>query len=380
MNQDPQSLGNVETPALVIDRQGFDRNVSTMSALHPGPSLRPHVKAFKSTTLAAKLADAGHRSFCTATIREIEGMVAAGLSDDLLLANETNDYRRLGALVEQGAGVTVAVDSEATVVAAANGGVRHVLVDVEVGMPRCGCSVDEAGALAELARAKGLEVRGVMGYEGHLMMVPDPAERRAKVERSMEKLLAAHRDVGGDIISAGGTGTYAVNEWATEIQAGSYCLMDHHYDSLELPFEIAMYVMATVISVSSKGWFVLDAGLKAMAMDHGNPTCPSGEVMFCSDEHTTVRWKDKQGSGQGLQERDRHGNAEHRPETAGPASGNKPKVGDRMILVPGHVDPTVAKHRQFWVADNDRSISELETEALRSVPVADRWPIDLRHW
>ena len=133
-------LADVPTPALVVDRAAFDHNVATMAAAHPGPRLRPHVKAFKSTALARELAAAGHRTFCCATIREIEGMAAAGLGDDLLLANEVLDCTRLGAVVAAGtARVTVAVDSDATVAAAAAGGVREVLVDVNVGLPRCGC-------------------------------------------------------------------------------------------------------------------------------------------------------------------------------------------------------------------------------------------------
>ncbi|MEM9889490.1 MAG: alanine racemase [Actinomycetota bacterium] len=333
------SLGEVATPALIVDGPTFDHNLATMSAARPGRALRPHVKAFKSTAIAARLAAAGHDAFCAATIRELEGMAAAGLGADLLLANEVLDCRRLGALVEAGARITVAVDSPETVAAAAAGGVGEVLIDVEVGLPRCGCAVDEAGALADAARARGLEVRGVMGYEGHLMMVADAAERRERVAASMAKLLTAHEAVGGDIVSAGGTGTYAVNEWANEIQAGSYLLMDTHYGTLEVPFRQALTVLATVISVNAKGWFVVDAGLKTMGMDHGDPSCAGHDVLFCSDEHTTLQPAD---------------------------GGAMPSVGDRVRLQPAHVDPTVAKHRALWVVDGD--------------DVIDHWPVDLRHW
>src|SRR5687768_2806050 len=99
-----------------------------MAAVRPGPALRPHVKAFKSTALAARLAAAGHRTFCCATVREVEGMAAAGLGDDLLLANEVLDATRLGPVAGSGARITVAVDSEATVVAAARAGVQEVLI------------------------------------------------------------------------------------------------------------------------------------------------------------------------------------------------------------------------------------------------------------
>src|SRR5260370_5623908 len=119
--------------------------------------------------------------------------------------------------------------------AAGAGGVREVVIDVNVGLRRCGVAPDKAGRLADQARRQGLSVRGVMGYEGHVVGLPDAAQRAAQCQAAMELLLAAHADVGGDLISAGGTGTYAINTWATEIQAGSYALMDTAYNRLGLP-------------------------------------------------------------------------------------------------------------------------------------------------
>ena len=336
---DPSTIDHLQTPALLVDEAIFAANVEAMSDARPGGSLRPHVKAFKCTEIARRLVEAGHEKFCAATIRELEGLAKAGIGADLLLANEVLDCTRLGRLVDGGAKITVAIDSPETMMAAVDGALVDVLIDVEVGLPRCGCAVDEAGKLADMAREESLNVRGVMGYEGHLMMVADPEEKRSKVERSMTKLLTAHEAVGGEIVSAGGTGTYDVNTWANEIQAGSYLLMDTQYATLDLPFEIAMTVLATVISVSPKGWFVVDAGLKAFGMDHGNPSYPDGELLFCSDEHTTLK----------------------------PSEGDPmPQVGDRVSLIPAHVDPTVARHEQFWIHRGD--------------DVVDRWEIDLRHW
>jgi D-serine deaminase-like pyridoxal phosphate-dependent protein len=109
------------------------------------------VKALKSTALARRMADRGHTASTCATVREVEGMAAAGLGQDLLLANEVLDARRLGAVVEAGARVTLAVDSEITVDAAAAGGIREVCIDVNVGLPRCGVEPEAAGALADYA-------------------------------------------------------------------------------------------------------------------------------------------------------------------------------------------------------------------------------------
>jgi D-serine deaminase-like pyridoxal phosphate-dependent protein len=334
---EPATIADLPTPALVIDRPTFNANRVAMDELLPGDKLRPHVKAFKTTALAQQLADDGHRGFCCATPREVEGMVAAGLGHDLLLANESLDVARLGALADQ-ANITVAVDSDATLDAAVAGGVRSVLVDVDVGLPRCGIDPADAGRLADRARHAGLEVRGVMGYEGHLMMVMDPNEKAERVGVSMELLLQASDDVGGDIVSGWGTGTCLTNTWCTEIQAGSYTLMDTDYGKLGLPFELALNVVATVISVSKKGWIIADAGIKSMAMDHGNPTWEHGDVFFLSDEHITLS----------------------------PTNMNDWKVGDRVRIQPAHIDPTIAKHEQMWMVEGD--------------DVVDRWVVDLRHW
>jgi D-serine deaminase-like pyridoxal phosphate-dependent protein len=336
------------TPALLVESSALEANLAAMAAVLPGARLRPHVKAHKCTALAARQRAVGHPGFTCATIREAEGMAAAGLGGDLLLANEVLDTRRLGALVERGARVTLAVDSAQTIAAAAEGGVREVLIDVNVGLPRCGCPPERAGALASLARERGLEVRGVMGYEGHLMMLTPEADRARRTEDAMKLLLAAHADVGGELISAGGTGTHAMNTWATEIQAGSYALMDTAYSAAGLPFEQALSVLGTVISVNSGNptdsstgggpWAVANVGLKALGMDHGNPTIPGAKVWYCSDEHVTFA-----------------------PERPGSA-----RVGDRVRVLPAHVDPTVTMHEAMYLVDGDR--------------VLERWPVDLRGW
>lgn len=327
-------VDELPTPALVVDRLTLDANIALMAGTRPGRTLRPHVKAFKSTALARRLAAAGHHGFCCATTVEVLGMADAGLGDDLLLANETVDRARLQDMADLDVRVTVAVDSDETVDAAADAGMRAALIDVDVGLPRCGCHVDDAGRLADRARAAGMEVRGVMGYEGHVNVIDDRAERRDAVEAAMARLLRAHAEVGGDIVSGGATMTYDLNDWVTEVQAGTYVLMDTTFDP-HVPFEIAIGVESTVISVSSKGYAVADAGLKAFAMDHGDPRLAGGEVLFCSDEHTTFRGLDV-------------------------------AVGDRVRLQPAHLDPTVAKHERMWVLDGD--------------DVVDEWAVDLRGW
>lgn len=321
------------TPALLVDADAFDHNIATMSAALPGRRLRPHVKAHKCTDLARRQARAGHPGFTCATIREVEGMAAAGLGGDLLLANEVVDATRLGRV---DARVTIAVDSPQTIAAAAKGGVKEVLIDVNVGLPRCGCPPEQAGEMAERARRSGLAVRGVMGYEGHVVGLPDRALRQELAAQSMELLIQAHNDVGGEVVSAGGTGTYDINTWANEIQAGSYVLMDTAYAKLGLPFRQALSILATVISASSAGYAVVNCGLKALGMDHGKPDIERAEVMFVSDEHITFV-----------------------PET--PVS-----VGDLIHVWPAHIDPTVAYHERMHVVSDGK--------------VMETWPVDLRGW
>ena len=336
----PRYVAELQTPALLVDAAMLAANLARMAQAWPGERLRPHVKAHKCTELARHQRDVGHPGFTCATIREVEGMAAAGLGQDLLLANEVLDASRLGAVVAAGARVTVAVDSPAIVDAAARAGLREVLIDVNVGLPRCGCSPDDAGSLAELARGAGLEVRGVMGYEGHTMIVEDRADRARQVNESMALLERAHAAVGGPLRSAGGTGSWDLNSSANELQAGSYALMDTTYGALGLPFGPALTILATVISVNPGGWAVADCGLKALGMDHGNPSLADGSVVwFCSDEHVTF---------------------------SPPEGGSLPKVGDQVRVLPAHVDPTMAYHERLYLVEDDR--------------VLEAWPVDLRGW
>ncbi|MBJ7505616.1 MAG: alanine racemase, partial [Ilumatobacteraceae bacterium] len=259
---------------------------------------------------------------------------------------------RLAALsaLQDRAMITIAVDSDATVDAAARAGIKRALIDVNIGLPRCGCAPSDAGRLAQRARAKGIIVRGVMGYEGHLMVNEDRATQHTETLAAMDVLRAAASEVGGDVMSAGGTGNYDVHAdqrattGVTEVQAGSYALMDTYYSTLGLPFRQALSILGTVVSSHDK-WAVADVGLKSLGMDHGDPTIADHKVWFCSDEHITFATEKSADA-----------------TTRAP----QPAVGTRVRIVPAHVDPTMAMHEHLWLVRGDE--------------VLDRLPIDLRGW
>ena len=311
-----------------------------MAAALPGPRLRPHVKAHKSTALAPRgrprPATAGSRAPPSARSR---AWPRPAWVEDLLLANEVVDARRLGAVVDAGAGSPSPSTPRRRSRPRPRGGVREVVIDVNVGTAPLRLRARRRRPARRRGPGRGLEVRGVMGYEGHVVGLDDRAERARQDGRAGDGAAAAPPTTTSAASSSrrGGTGTYDINTWATEIQAGSYALMDTAYAKLGLPFRQALTVLATVISVSPDGWAVADCGLKALGMDHGNPTHRrrQGVVLLRRAHHV-------------------------RPPT------RRAAVGDRIRVVPAHVDPTVAFHERIHVVRDDE--------------VVDIWPVDLRGW
>jgi D-serine deaminase-like pyridoxal phosphate-dependent protein len=339
------TLADLPTPALIVDVEGLERNLRRMAEFFAeGPCrLRPHVKAHKTPEIARRQLAAGSCSGLTcATVREAEAV--AHLGADLLIANEIVDAAkcdRVAALARTGT-VSVAVDSAIGVdllaAAAQRAGVTvGVLVDLDVGQGRCGVVPgQEALTLAHQAsRAPGLELRGVMGYEGHVQAIRSRDERAARTSEAMRKLVATaelilRAGLPCDIVSAGGTGTYDISgqvSGITEIQAGSYALMDSDYRATGVPFEQAFWVLGTVISRSA-GRCVVDAGHKSMTKDHGNPSVHGIEgavVTALNDEHAVIAL----------------------PPGAAVA------IGDRLRMIPSHTDPTVNLHDVFHAIDGE---------------------------
>jgi D-serine deaminase-like pyridoxal phosphate-dependent protein len=337
-------LSELSTPALCVDLDAFERNLDRMHSYFASVpcDLRPHFKAHKTPAIARRQAQAGCAGFTTATLGEAELLADEGF-DDLLIANEICDPTKMTRLRELAARIPliVAVDSPESVELIRGTGAR-VVVDVNVGMPRCGVAPEGAAGVARAAVDAGLELVGVMGYEGHATVVEDVDERAKVTRASMETLTRVAgelRDAGFDItiVSGGSTLTYDVTgsfDGVTEVQAGSYALMDTEF-AKSSPFEEALRMLCTVISTQGK-LAVLDAGLKTMTIDHGNPALPDdvpADVLYLADEHTSLVVRD----------------------------GFSSRVGDRMWLRPSHVDPTVNLHDRLY--------------AFRGDEVEEVWPV-----
>jgi len=360
----PRTLSEVPTPALVVDVTALERNLRRMADFFQSRAckLRPHFKAHKTPEIARRQLKAGSCTGLTcATVFEAE--IAAPLTNDILIANEVvaPDACRRVARLAKGGPITIAIDSAAGLdaISAAARELRvtvGALVDVNVGQNRCGVSPGrEAVALAKrIVDAPGVELRGLMGYEGHAVGIASRTEREAAVRRAMAHLAstaAMFVDAGlsTHIVSAGGTGSYDISstvEGITEIQAGSYALMDTEYAKLGLPFEHALSVLGTVISRPVPERCVADSGHKACAKDHGNPSIkgiPGASVLTLNDEHATLALP----------------------------PGCSLNVGDRIALLPSHIDPTMNLHDVVYALEGD-SVVGVWPIAARGYHVVDK--------
>jgi len=279
----------IETPALLIDLDIYERNLKIMADyFRPKKSkLRPHYKTHKCPAIAHQQIKRGAKGITCATLGEAETLVAAGI-EDILIANQIVDPQkiyRLAGLARGDAKVTIAVDNADNIrdlsnVASAVGSTLYVLVEVNVGANRCG--VNTPSEVLELAQqidaSEGLIFEGFQAYAGQLSHNPVLEERQEGVRRKIEKVqemvdVLRQNGLLVNQISGGGTGTYNITGndtiW-TEIQAGSYVFMDTHYSELKLDFENSLTVLATVIH-KRPGVVVTDAGMKACTIENGPP-------------------------------------------------------------------------------------------------------------
>jgi D-serine deaminase-like pyridoxal phosphate-dependent protein len=299
----------VTTPALLLDLDKAKRNIATMAEKFRGlpAELRPHIKVHKSPQLARMQVDAGAIGVACATIWEAVVMAEAGIAD-VLIANQLTqaDKVNAAAALARDHRLTIAVDDarnaeQLSRAAAEAGSQLELLIELDVGMGRCGLRAPEdVLPIAErIADLPAVTLRGVQAYEGHCMLEPDPDKRIAEAQAANQKAidafdLLAERGHPVQVISGGGTGTYYItgaNPRVHEVQAGSYALMDSMHSAL-VPggFEVALTVAGTVISRQGNT-VVLDCGRKSVGIDFVTPPLvshPEGQVRFYAEEHCLV--------------------------------------------------------------------------------------------
>ena len=357
---------DIPTPALVVDFDAMTRNLDRAASHYRGRSavLRPHAKTHKSPIVAREQLARGARGICVAKLAEAEVMVEAGI-DDVLVTSGVVAPARIGravALAERTPLLRLVTDHEANVEAlgraAAEAGVTlRLLVDLDCGAHRSGAATGPAavGLAARIDANPALQFDGFQAFGSHLMHLDGYQARRranlAALEPVIEtRLLAERSGLAVPIVSVGGTGTWDMDceiDGVTEVQIGSYCFMDVMYRAIGDragpvfdEFEPALFVLTTVLSRPVAGQVTVDAGYKASATDH-QPAEPwaLGDVSyrFAGDEHGILTLT-----------------APERPIA----------IGDRLLLLPGHCDPTVNLYDRYWVVRDDR--------------LTDQWPVAAR--
>lgn len=303
-----QSVDALDTPQALLDLDVIDANLRRLNkGIGERPvDIRVHFKSLKCTGLARYLATLGVKSFLCAKLNEAEALADAGLTD-LFVANQIVGPIKLRRLVDlaRRAEVRVCVDDAANIKSMSQAAKEAdvtlgVLVEVDTGMNRCG--VEPGLAALELARliqtSPGLRFMGLQGYDGHLQMIADPSERKGKCLEGLAKLIATRRlleseGIPVEIVTGGGTGTweYVANyEGVTEIQPGSFLLMDCAYHSVRPEFGCSLSILTTVVS-RRPSWYVLDAGSKAISRDFGMPVVKNlaaDRIDRLSEEHARV--------------------------------------------------------------------------------------------
>ncbi len=352
-------LEEVDTPALIIDLDAFEANLSHMAhaAKAAGVRLRPHAKTHKCALIALRQVALGAVGVCCQKVSEAQALVEGGVRD-VLISNEIVGERKIAHLAALAREATLAVcvdDAEniAALDAAAGraGATLDVLVEIDVGAHRCG--VAPGGPAVELARrvdaAKALRFTGLQAYQGGAQHLRDHAQRRAAIDAAVDAagktvtLLGEH-GLECRSVTGAGTGTYrfeAASGLYNELQAGSYIFMDADYAKNHGEgggpfdeFQHSLFVYATVMSRPAPGRAVVDAGLKASSVDSGLPSVhgrPGVEFVAASDEHGTLEF----GAGEsGL------------------------SLGDKLMLIPGHCDPTVNLY-DWYVCVRDGRVQAL---------------------
>lgn len=362
-----QALAEVDTPALVIDLDAFERNIARLNQSLAGRAIRvrAHAKTHKCPEIALRQVAAGAVGVCCQKVSEAEAMVEGGVGD-VLVSNEVVGAQKLARLARlaKRARIGICVDDPAQVLALGEAAKAEnaridIYVEIDVGARRCGVAPG-APALAlarQIVSTPGLRFAGLQAYQGSAQHVRTMAERRAKIDAAIEaaratRALITAEGIACPIVTGAGSGSFmfeAESGVYDELQPGSYIFMDADYARNEwappMPrFEHSLFVLATVMSRPVPERVVVDAGLKASSVDSGLPTVwqrPGLEFTRASDEHGVIEVRN------GVQ---------------------APALGEKLLLVPGHCDPTVNLYD--WYVCMRGGMAKGVVEAL--------WPITAR--
>jgi D-serine deaminase-like pyridoxal phosphate-dependent protein len=339
----PGHVSELDTPVLLIDESSFEHNIAAAESMLEGSGkwLRPHLKTHGVPSLARRQLGKTTRGVTCSTIAEAEGAVRWGI-DDVLVANQIvtpSKIERLVSLAKQAHVVMIfdalepleLVSSAATRLHVSLGG----LVDIDVSLGRCGTkTLEEALVLSHaIANAPGIDFLGIMGYEGRFRAaLPDRSQR---IEAAFERIADVKNAIESsglpvEIVTSSGTSTMreAIEHPAiTDIQAGTYVLMEPDLEGLGLPFRCALSVLTTVISRSGKRT-VVDAGRRAIGCDYGPPVPldPAATTVKVTDDHTILDWE-----------------------------GDPPPLGSKVEMRPSQNRTTFMLNRRAWLVRPDGS-------------------------
>ena len=353
MNERYEYIGmpraEIDTPVLLVDLDALEHNIQKLAShfAAAGKNLRPHTKSHKTPAIASKQLEAGAQGITCAKVGEAEAMADAGIQD-ILIANEVIGAKKIQRLMDLAArcDIMAAVDHPQNLAeldaAAAQAKVHpRVILEINIGHNRCGISpgADAVDLGRQAAACKNLRFCGIMGYEGHIVDLVDKGERDGGAHQCLQRLVDTRADlekagIEVEIVSASGTGDYYISttyDGVTEVQAGSYALMDAAYGKLDLGFQHALSVLTTVTSRPSPEQVITDAGLKSLTPEHGVPEIKNRDDLYCealSEEHGRLRTH------------------------AGPCTDLA--VGDVLEFIPGHGCTTINLHDHLYAVRDDR--------------------------
>lgn len=342
-------ISELETPAVVIDLDVMDQNLSRMAdyCRRHQLLLRPHTKSHKIPELAKRQIASGATGITVAKLGEAEVMFDAGLTD-ILVAYPivgVEKARRLATMAER-ANITVALDSEDAArgisqAVSARGATTGVLVELDVGFNRCGVTTEaEALTLArEISSLPGLQFKGLMFFPGHFTVGPEErAALRMRVNELLDRVLAAFDRDGLPLPAMSGGSTPTAYEshlfhGVNEVRPGMYIFNDRTTAGISASSlsDCALSVLVTVVSTSVAGRAIIDGGSKTFSSD---------------------RYQAGDGRGFGLVKEDHDAELERLSEEHGhlniQRSERRYRIGDRLSVIPNHVCTTVNMHEEIY--------------------------------